>query len=81
MKKRTSVRNSIKQNAMARNIWQFIRITYRDSLERPDSYLEDDLFLAEARLETVLNISNKRIRRFVIRQMNKMQKEFVKNLN
>lgn len=77
MKKKTSVRKSIKKNKTARNIWQFIVQTYKNALEHPESYLEDDLFLAEARLEIILNVSNKRIRRFVIRQMNEMQKEFI----
>lgn len=77
MKKKTSVRKSIRKNKTARNIWQFIVKTYKNALEHPESYLEDDLFLAEARLEIILNVSNKRIRRFVIRQMNEMQKEFI----
>lgn len=80
MTKRTSVRQTIKKNALARNILHALTQTYRESLVRDESYLEEDLFLAEARLEIVLNISNKRVRRFVIREMNKIQKDFVKHL-
>lgn len=81
MSKRTSVRKSIKQNPVARNIWRFIEESYQNALERPDLYLEDDLLLAEARLETILPISNRRVKHFAVRQLNKVQKKFIKNLN